>query len=214
MKALSYPQLILLLCMCLFSRADTLRAQEGFKGERAPNPTVNRSANPPKAKLTKGRRGATKPAKIPVAEQIEDAIDRGNTARDADKLDEAEKQYRRAISLAAAEWRAWYGLGNVYNDGGNYDQAVDALTEALRLNSYFAEGHHSLGTSYFLKGRFPEAIDRYKESVRLKPDYTYAFYDLGMAYLKVKDRKSALEQYEILKRLNPGLAENLRSHIR
>lgn len=214
MKALAYLRLILLLfvCACCASNA---RAQKNFKGEeRAPNPVVNRSVAPAKPRVAKGRRPPTRPAKIPVAEQIEDAIERGNTARDADKLEEAEKQYRHAISLNASEWRAWYGLGNVYNDGGNYDQAIETLTEALRLNASSAEAHHSLGTSYFLKDRFNDAINQYSESVRLKPDYTYAYYDLGMAYVKLGNKKAALEQYEILKRMNPGLAANLRSYIR
>jgi tetratricopeptide (TPR) repeat protein len=213
MKALAYLRLVLVFaCACCASNA---WAQKDFKGnERAPNPVVNRSAGPAKPKIAKGRRPPTRPAKIPIAEQIEDAIERGNTARDADKLDEAEKQYRQAISLKANEWRAWYGLGNVYNDGGNYDQAIDALTEALRLNSASAEAHHSLGTSYFLKERFSDAINQYSESVRLKPDYEYAYYDLGMAYVKTSNKKAALEQYEILKRMNPGLAANLRSYVR
>ena len=163
MKALSYRRSVLLLFMCA-CWAGNAWAQKNFKGsERAPNPVVNRSVAPAKPKVAKGRRPPTRPAKIPVAEQIEDAIDRGNTARDADKLEEAEKQYRHAISLNASEWRAWYGLGNVYNDGGNYDQAIDALTEALRLNSASAEAHHSLGTAYFLKDRFNDAINQYSE---------------------------------------------------
>ncbi|MEK6336758.1 MAG: tetratricopeptide repeat protein [Acidobacteriota bacterium] len=204
-----------LLVLCFTAWGNSAWAQEGFKGERAPNPTVNRSASAgAKTRTAKGRRGTTKAPKASVADQIEDAIERGNIARDEDKLAEAEKQYRHAISLNAGEWRAWYGLGNVYNDGGNYDQAIDALTEALRLNSASAEAHHSLGTSYYLKERFTESIQQYSEAVRLKSDYAYAYYDLGMAYVRVKNTKAALEQYEILKRLNPGLAANLRSYIR
>lgn len=214
MNAFSYRRLILLLFVCGCCGAGHAWAQKEFKGERAPNPTVNRSAGEAKPKVAKGRRPPPRTAKIPVADQIEDAIERGNTARDADKLEEAEKQYRHAISLNAGEWRAWYGLGNVYNDGGNYDQAIDALTEALRLNASSAEAHHSLGTSYFLKERFTEAIDQYTESVRLKPDYAYAYYDLGMAYVKTGNKQAALQQYETLKRMNPGLAANLRSYIR
>lgn len=204
-----------LLLLCLAAGGSAVRAQPGWKGERAPNPAVNRSASAGgKAKSAKGRQRTAKTPKVPVADQIEEAIERGNVARDADKLEEAEKQYRHAINLSAAEWRAWYGLGNVYNDSGKYDQAIDALTEALRLNSASAEAHHSLGTSYYLKERFTEAIQQYSEAVRLKSDYAYAYYDLGMAYVKVKNTKAALEQYETLKRLNPGLAANLRSYIR
>jgi tetratricopeptide (TPR) repeat protein len=203
--------------LLVFAAADLVAQKDNFKaaGPRAPNPVVNRPATTAaKPKAAKSRRNTARAPRLSIAEQIEDAIDRGNTARDADQLDVAEKQYRRAISLNQNEWRAWYGLGNVYNDGGSYDQAISALLEAIRLNIDSAEAHHSLGTSYFLKGHYSDAIYEYQTAVRLKPDYAYAYYDLAMAYMKMNDKDGAMRQYEILKRLNPGLAANLRSYIR
>lgn len=208
---------VIVLCLA-FAAADSFAQDDNFKaaGPRAPNPVVNRSgATAAKTKVTKTRRGNTRTTpRLSIAEQIEDAIDKGNLARDADKLDEAEKQYRHAIDLNQKEWRAWYGLGNVYNDDGNYDQAISALREALGLNDASAEAHHSLGTSYFLKDLYADAIHEYQAAVQLKSDYAYAYYDLGMAYMKVRDKDRAMQQYEILKKLNPGLAANLRSYIR
>ena len=207
-----------IICLVLvFAAADSFAQTDNFKaaGPRAPNPVVNRPAtSAAKPKTAKSRRSTARVPRLSVAEQIEEAIDKGNTARDADKLDEAEKQYRRAIELNQNEWRAWYGLGNVYNDGGSYDQAINALLEAIHLNDDSAEAHHSLGTSYFLKEAYSDAIYQYQTAVRLKPDYAYAYYDLAMAYMKVKDKDGAMRQYEILKTLNPGLAANLRSYIR
>ena len=208
---------VIIFLLLAFAGADSVAQKDPFKAAapRAPNPVVNRStATTAKPRATKTRRAGSRPPRLSIAEQIEDAIDKGNLARDGDKLDEAEKQYRRAINLNQNEWRAWYGLGNVYNDDGNYDQAVTALREALHLNDSSAEAHHSLGTSYFLKDSYSDAVYEYQAAVRLKPDYAYAYYDLGMAYMKLSDKARAMQQYEILKKLNPGLAANLRSYIR
>ena len=217
LESIAKLQFCLLALLVFSAPTRSLAQQDNFKaaGPRAPNPVGNRpAAAASKTRTSKTRRSSAHAPRLSIAEQIEDAIDKGNLARDADRLDEAEKEYRRAIDLNQNEWRAWYGLGNVHNDGGNYDRAIEALREALRLNDSSAEAHHSLGTSYFLKGSYADAIDQYKESVRLKSDYAYAYYDLGMAYMKAGDKDRAMQQYEILKTLNPGLAANLRSYIR
>lgn len=106
---------------------------------RAPGikPPTNRSstARPPGG----GRSGGTgRPAALPpevIEERFEDALEEGNTARDARKYTDAEKAYREAGQLKPKDWRGWYGLGNVYTDQQRWDEAEKSYRQA----SNFAE---------------------------------------------------------------------------
>jgi tetratricopeptide (TPR) repeat protein len=93
-------------------------------------PPTNR---PPTARTPTGRGGVGKPVVLPpevIEERFEEALDQGNTARDARKYAEAEKAYRDAGQLKPKDWRGWYGLGNVYTDQQRWDEAEKAYRQA------------------------------------------------------------------------------------
>jgi Flp pilus assembly protein TadD len=140
----------LVACAALFMSAERARAQEagGALGGgagifRPKNPETNRrrppgikppTNRPPAARPTGGGRGGTgRPASLPpevIEERFEDALEEGNTARDARKYAEAEKAYREAGQLKSKDWRGWYGLGNVYTDQQRWDEAERAYKQA------------------------------------------------------------------------------------
>jgi tetratricopeptide (TPR) repeat protein len=93
-------------------------------------PPTNR---PPSGRPGAGRGGTGRPAALPpevIEERFEEALDTGNTARDARKYNEAEKAYRDAGQLKPKDWRGWYGLGNVYTDQGRWEEAEKAYKQA------------------------------------------------------------------------------------
>jgi tetratricopeptide (TPR) repeat protein len=108
---------------------------------RPKNPETNRRRGPgikpptnrPPSRATGGRAGSGRPTALPpevIEERFEDALEEGNTARDARKYAEAEKAYRTAGQLKAKDWRGWYGLGNVYTDQQRWDEAEKAYKQA------------------------------------------------------------------------------------
>lgn len=140
--------LALTLCALLFLGM-AVRAQEaggdlggGAGIFRPKNPETSRrrtpGIKPPTGRATgrtsgSGNTGGAKPAALPpevIEERFEDALDEGNTARDARKYAEAEKAYRTAGQLKPKDWRAWYGLGNINTDQQRWDDAEKAYRQA------------------------------------------------------------------------------------
>ncbi|MDT5062922.1 MAG: hypothetical protein QOH63_3381 [Acidobacteriota bacterium] len=150
----------ILLCAALFSTG-AVRAQEsggdlggGAGIFRPKNPETNRrrtttGIKPPTGRVTAGRTGGSgntggaRPAAAlspeVIEERFEDALDEGNTARDARKYAEAEKAYRDAGQLKPKDWRGWYGLGNVYTDQQRWDDAEKAYRQASAFASENAD---------------------------------------------------------------------------
>src|SRR5688572_20751694 len=107
---------------------------------RPKNPETNRRrtgikppTNRPPSRPAGGRPGGSKAPAVPpevIEERFEDALEEGNSARDARKYAEAEKAYRNAGQLKARDFRGWYGLGNVYTDQQRWDEAEKAYRQA------------------------------------------------------------------------------------
>lgn len=146
----------LILCASLFMTGAALAQEAG--GDlgggagifRPKNPETTRrrttgtrpTNRPPTTRPTGGRVGTARPAALPpevIEERFEDALEEGNTARDARKYAEAEKAYRDAGELKPKDWRGWYGLGNVYTDQQRWDEAEKAYKQASNFAQQSAD---------------------------------------------------------------------------
>jgi tetratricopeptide (TPR) repeat protein len=110
---------------------------------RRRTPGIKPPTNRPPAARPGGVRGGTgRPVALPpevIEERFEDALEEGNTARDARKYAEAEKAYREAGQLKSKDWRGWYGLGNVYTDQQRWDEAEKAYKQASNFAQQSAD---------------------------------------------------------------------------
>ena len=68
----------------------------------------------------------------------------GNALRDADRLDEAEANYQKAISHKPDFTDGYLNLGNVRKDQGRLDDAIDAFRTALELDPKAAHIHSNI----------------------------------------------------------------------
>lgn len=147
----------LAICAALFAMG-TVRAQEaggdlggGAGIFRPKNPETVRRRTPgikpptnrqPSTRPGGVRGGTGKPAALPpevIEERFDDALEAGNTARDARKYADAEKAYREANQLKTKDWRGWYGLGNVYTDQQRWDEAEKSYKQASILDAQNAD---------------------------------------------------------------------------
>lgn len=154
----------------------------GLGGLGIPSPKLR----PPPADQAQAANSPT-PTGSEIFEDVEDAIEAGNTARDQKppNYPEAERAYNLAAKLEPKDWRAFAGLGNIYLDQGRDEEAIAPYRRAVELKSKSPEIFEALGDVYFRLGRYEESIEASSESVRLDgtrpgPFWTLTWVNLTM----------------------------------
>jgi protein O-GlcNAc transferase len=188
--------MLLLAPLILVNSSSVVRAQDDFKGARPANPPVNHRTSPPNSN---GKTARPKGGKQPtdLSEKVEEAIELGNKARDAEDYLQAEKQYKLALSFNPREARAYYGLGNVYRDQWKTDSGELSTVSAEEFEKSMRAYAEKAIQTY--QGALPEeagaAIRAYRQAIRLKADYAEAYYNLGNLYMALGRFEEAAGQY-------------------
>ena len=128
---------------------------------------------------------------------------RGIELADRGWLDEAIKEFKKAIALDPESAHAHDNLATVYSEKKLYVQAIEEYLTALKLEPESATAHYNLAC--FLAAHAHEtAIEQYKEAIDLDPEYPDAHLNLGMTYADMDRRDEAKSEFKAAIELDPG----------
>ena len=101
--------------------------------------------------------------------------------QDMGKFDEAEQEYKTAISIDSTDLRSLNNLGYIYiNDYfKKYDEAVDLFTRAINVNPNFFYALCNRGIAYELAGNYVAARKDYEETLKLSTNFEPAILGLN-----------------------------------
>src|SRR3954464_13909171 len=120
---------------------------------------------------------------------------RGIELADRGWLDEAIKEFRKAIELDPQSAHAHDNLATVYSEKKLFAQALGEYLTALQLEPDSATAHYNLAC--FLATHAHEmAIEQYKEAIELDPEYPDAHLNLGMTYADLDQRDEAKTEFK------------------
>ncbi len=136
----------------------------------------------------------TKSAKSRLGD-LHTAFQSAKALRQAGKLGEAERLYRRVIEAQPDNWEAHNNLGNVLADLGDFDRAAASLQRAVALNPGYALGHNNLGTVLREQGRLDQAVAAYRRALAIDPDLSGAHFNLGTALRDQNKPDQAVASY-------------------
>jgi len=106
---------------------------------------------------------------------------RGIELADRGWLDEAIKEFKKAIELDPRSAHAHDNLATVYSEKKLYREALQEYLTALGLEPESATAHYNLAC--FLATHGPDmAIAEYKDAIQLDPEYPDAHLNLGLTY--------------------------------
>jgi len=85
-------------------------------------------------------------------------------------MDQARREYERAIKLDPKYSEAINNLGTVYYSRKNYRRAVSQYNKALKLAPSSGSIYSNLGTAQFARKKYKEAAECYEKALALDPD--------------------------------------------
>ena len=124
------------------------------------------------------------------------------TYRDAGRLPEAERWFRRAVELRPESWSNWNNLGSLLVRKGDYPGARLAFEQIVRLVPGKNRGYEQLAAVDMLEGKTEQAIAEYRRLPTPVEDWELAS-NIGTAYFYVGQLEEARQFYLLAVRLKP-----------
>ena len=118
------------------------------------------------------------------------------------RLDEALKDFNRAIKIDPTVALAYYNRGNVRLALKDATGAVADYTEAIKLRADFALAFMNRGSAYSNLWRLDEALADLNEAVRIEPKLADVFYNRAIVLLKRGENAKAMQDYAQVLRLD------------
>jgi TolB-like protein/Flp pilus assembly protein TadD len=131
-------------------------------------------------------------------------------ATDADALDGATSQFRKALAIDPTFAQAYAGLCQVEVRRYTYLRSADAVTaaekscaQAVQLDKNLPDVHFGLGELYAATGEYETAEAQYREAIAQDDDLTDAYLGLADVLSKRNLPKAAEETYQEVIRARP-----------
>ncbi len=127
---------------------------------------------------------------------------RGIELADRGWLDEAIREFRKAIELDPGSAHAHDNLATVYSEKKLHREALREYLLAIELEGDSATAHYNLAC--FLATHGSEmAVAEYREAIQLDPGYPDAHLNLGLTYADQGKIEEALEELQVAVDLDP-----------
>ena len=99
--------------------------------------------------------------------------DLGNLLLLAERVEEAESAYRRAVELAPSDPSVRFNLALLLQQEGRADEAQDELSRLIEIEPDFAWAHYQLGILKAEDRQRRDAIEHYAKAFALDPSLTF-----------------------------------------
>jgi len=135
----------------------------------------------------------------------------GGIVRGLGRMDEAVREFERALALDPLSYDNQIKLGLIFEDTLQPAKAEAAYHAAQRMRPGYWDAAYYLGYFYFFQGAYDKARDQYETVTRLCPGNIEVLGNLGAAYFKLGENalaEAAFERSNAIKR-NPDACSNL-----
>ena len=129
--------------------------------------------------------------------KINNHIYEGNTKVEDGALVDAEKSYRKALSLAPETPTALHNLGNTHFLAEQYEEASQRFFQTQKFSSSKEDKHkafHNMGNVFMKKKEYQKAVEAYKNALRNDPFDDETRYNYALAKELLENEKPPEEQ--------------------
>src|SRR5436190_10966203 len=118
-------------------------------------------------------------------------FERGQTALQEGRLQEAEEAFRRVLEIDPSSTGAYGNLGVVYMREKRWKLALTVLEKAAQLSPDVPGIRLNIGLAYYRQNRFQDAIPAFESVVHDSPGLAQARYLLGLCYFFTQNYSAA-----------------------
>jgi len=111
------------------------------------------------------------------------------------KIQEALRNYKKAIEIDPTHIRAHNGLGNIYLRLLEYSSAKKEFQLVLMLDPNDSKARNNLGLVYLRMNEYIKALGEFRKAIDSSPTNIAAYNNLGITYKKLKRYNEALEHF-------------------
>jgi tetratricopeptide (TPR) repeat protein len=127
----------------------------------------------------------------------------GDLLHDAERLEEAEVSYRKALAATPHSSRAHHKLAEVLRLQGKFDESIAELRETLRLDPKSAGAHTDLGLIFRAQDKNEESAAEYREAIRIDPDWADAHNGYAVLLATTGRADLAVTEFKEIVRIDP-----------
>lgn len=124
----------------------------------------------------------------------------GDVLKKEDRLEEAELEFKTALSINPNIPQAYNGLGLVFLKKNSVVEAERMFAKGLKIWPAYQNALNNLGIAYLLQNKYQEAQSSFRQLLNTNPDNANAYGNLGSVY----DRLGEFDQAEAA--IKQGLA--------
>ncbi len=130
-------------------------------------------------------------------------LDYGRSCEDEERLEEADRAYRRALSLRPHFPEAQFNLGNVLRELGNVDDAEQCFRTAVEHDPTMAVGWYNLADLLEEHTRPDEVVECLRRALEIDPLYADAHFNVAGLLDGVGCAAEASEHWAAYLKLDP-----------
>jgi Tfp pilus assembly protein PilF len=128
----------------------------------------------------------------------------GEAWLDADRVDEAATEFRKAIEIDPYFVPSWNNLGTILARQGKLEESMTRFRRALEIDPNYMRAHFNLGNALAAVGKRAEAEAHYREALSLNPHSTDVLNNLGNLMLSLNRVDEAVELFLRALNVDPG----------
>ena len=127
----------------------------------------------------------------------------GNAYKQFNRLDEALREYERALAFSQPHACIFDGKGSVLLEMGFVEDAIQNFQQALALDPSYAAAHRNLWFAYDKKGLRELALAEILEAIKVNPMYAEAYNNLGISYGRDSHFEESIQAFKKALSLDP-----------
>jgi len=108
--------------------------------------------------------------------------DLGVVLEQKNRIEEAKKNYEKAISSSPDYHLPYYNLARIYQNE-NQNKAIDYCKKAIEIDENYKDAYNLWGNILLAQNKTDEAREKYQQCIKIDKYYESAYYNIAFSYL-------------------------------